>query len=63
MPRLTSESAARIAKAAGLGMPDAAALLQLADTDEEAQNLAAQFAANQSPDELAQAVERKLGRA
>lgn len=44
-------------------MPDAAALLQLADTDEEAQNLAAQFAANQSPDELAQAVERKLGRA
>ena len=42
--RLTSEAAARIAREAGLGMPDAAALMQLADTEEEAKALAAKFA-------------------
>lgn len=62
MTRLTSESAARIAKAAGLGMPDAAALLQLAETEEQAEAMAGQFASLPGPEELAQAVSDRLGR-
>lgn len=62
MTRLTSEAAARIAKAAGLGVPDAAALMQLTDSEAEAEAIAQQFAATMSPDELAAAVERKLGK-
>lgn len=62
MTRLTSEAAARIAKANGLGVPDAAALMQLTDTEAEAETIAAQFANTMGADELASAVEAKLGR-
>jgi hypothetical protein len=61
--RLTPDGAARIAKANGLGMPDAAALLQLADTEAEAEHLAEQFTRSQTPEALAEAVHRKMGRA
>lgn len=59
--RLTSEGAARIAKAAGLGVPDAAALLQLADTEEQAEAIARQFTPERSPDDLASDVRRQQG--
>ena len=63
MPALTTQTAARIAKAAGLQMSDAAALMQLADTEDQAEALAAQFAADgPTPGELAEAVERQLGK-
>ena len=62
MTRLTSESAARIAKANGLGIPDAAALLQLAETEEQAEAMAGQFASLPDPGEMARAVEDRLGR-
>lgn len=61
MTTLTSEAAARIAKAAGLGVPDAAALLQLADTEAEAEAIARTFTAERSPDELADEVRRAQG--
>lgn len=59
--RLTSEGAARIAKAAGLGMPDAAALLQLADTEEQAEAIAKQFTPTQTPEAMADAVRQARG--
>lgn len=59
--RLTSEAAARIARAAGLGVPDAAALLQLADTEEQAEAIARQFANEQTPEQLATAVRQAQG--
>lgn len=62
MTRLTSEAAARIAREAGLGVPDAAALLQLADTEAEAEAIAQQFRpAQPSPQELADAVRDRRG--
>lgn len=47
---ITSRKAAEVAKEHGLGLPDAAALAKLADTDEEAQELAVMFAREDDPD-------------
>lgn len=41
---ITADEAARIAKANGLGLSDAVALQRLANTTEEAEHLAGQFA-------------------
>lgn len=61
--RLTSESAAIIAKSNGLNLTDAAALMQLTTSVPEAEALAQRFAADSmSPDELADAVEAQMGR-
>lgn len=50
MPELSRSKAAEIAKAHGLTMSDAAALVQLADTVEEAEGIAGTFAAEQTVD-------------
>lgn len=59
--RLTAEGAARIARANGLGVPDAAALLQLADDEEQAESIARTFASEKTPDQLATEVRRAQG--
>lgn len=59
--RLTSETAAQIAKNAGLGVPDAAALLQLADDVDEAERIAKMFAKGDNPEALASAALRARG--
>lgn len=59
--QLTSQGAARIAKAAGLQMTDAAALLQLCDTEADAEALAQQFAPSRSIEQMTDAVVKNRG--
>lgn len=60
--RLTRDGAVRIAKAHGLDMPAAAALLQLADTEDEAERHAATFADDDSAAIAEQALSGGTGR-
>ena len=53
---LDAKTAAKVAQAHGLGLGDAAALARLADTEDDAAELAAQFAVKPAlpdPEELA----------
>lgn len=60
---LDAKTAGKVAKAHGLTLGDAAALQRLADTEDEATELAAQFAPGQTPEALADAViARQRGR-
>lgn len=61
---LNKKTAARIAKEHGLSLPDAQALAVMADTEDEADELAAQFAPQQTPEDLATALRDRIeGRA
>jgi hypothetical protein len=59
---LDSKTAAEVARRHGLSLGDAAALQRLADTADEADDLAAQFSPDNTPDALADAVQKRLGR-
>lgn len=60
---ITAKEAGQIARKHGLSLSDAAALAKLADTAQEAHDLAAMFAAgpvNDDPDGLRAALERAI---
>jgi hypothetical protein len=60
---LDSKTAAEVARRHGLTLGDAAALQRLADTADEADDLAAQFSPAADPDKIVDAVNARLGRA
>lgn len=61
---LDSKIAATVARRHGLTLGDAAALSRLADTEDDADELAAQFSAQADPNKVAAKVaERRKGRA
>ncbi|MEX2659710.1 MAG: hypothetical protein WD232_08435 [Acidimicrobiales bacterium] len=60
---ITEDEAADIAKRHGLGLSDAVSLRDLAADTDHAEALAARFAPGElTPDQLADAVERKQGK-
>lgn len=59
---ITVDQAAEIARRHGLNLSDAQALSMLSDDEEHAERLARQFTPEQTPDELAAAVDSRLGR-
>lgn len=57
---ISSQDAAAVARRHGLGLGDAAALQRLADTPDEAEDLAAQFAPDPDPRDMASKVHDRI---
>lgn len=60
--KISADQAVDIAKEHGLGLHEAAAIRELASDEDHANDLAARFAPDAGPEELADAVRRKQGR-